>query len=111
MALKPTDEQHALQIQAGALGRKIGHDFESQLTSKLNSLPMPYRVNEFPEQEKHLFIGKPELSVLHYVCSRKRIARLDKIIAISTGALATSEEGKKWLNVNGLEVSKCKSDV
>lgn len=32
-------------------------------------------------------------------------------MAISTGALATSEEGKKWLEVNGVPVKRCKSDL
>lgn len=111
MALKPADEQHALQIQAGTLGRKTGHDFEDSLTSRLNSLPMPYRIDEFPEPEKHLFTNNPEISVLHYICSRKKIIELDRIVAISTGALATSEAGKRWLDVNGVKVSRCKSDI
>jgi hypothetical protein len=111
MALKPTDEQHALQIQAGTLGRKTGHDFEDNLTSRLNSLPMPYLIDEFPAPEKHLFTDKPEMSVLHYICSRRKITKLDKIIALSTGALATSEAGKRWLDVNGVKVSRCKSDI
>lgn len=111
MALKPVDEQHALQIQAGTSGRKKGHDFEDNLTSKLNSLPMPYKIEEFPEPEKHLFTNNPEISVLNYVCSRKGIFEIKQIIAISTGALATSEAGKKWLDVNGVKVSRCKSDV
>lgn len=111
MALKPTDEQHALQIQAGTLGRKTGHEFEDNLTSRLNSLPMPYQINEFPEPERHLFIESPEISVLRYVCLRRDIIELDKIVALSTGALATSEAGKRWLDVNGVRVKKCKSDV
>jgi hypothetical protein len=111
MPLKPADEQHALQIQAGILGRKTGHDFEDGLTARLNSLPLPYLINDFPESKKHLFIGSPEISVLSYICSRKGINELNKIVAISTGALATSEEGKQWLDVNGVKVSKCKSDV
>lgn len=111
MALKPTDEQHALQIQAGTLGRKTGHDFEDTLTSRLNFLPMPHRIAAFPKPQNHLFTDKPEISVLNYVCSRKEITELNKIIAISTGALATSEAGKRWLDVNGVRVSKCKSDI
>lgn len=111
MSLKPVDERHALQIQAGALGRKKGHDFEDNLTSKLNSLPMPCEIKEFPEPDKHLFTDEPEKSVLHYICSRKGITRINEVIAISTGALATSEAGKKWLDVNGVQVSRCKSDL
>jgi len=104
MALKPADEQHALQIQAGTLGRKTGHDFEDSLTARLNSLQIPYLINDFPELNEHLFTGKPEISVLKYICLRKGINELNKIIAISTGALATSEAGKQWLDVNGVKV-------
>ena len=111
MALKPTDEQHALQIQAGKLGRKTGHDFEDNLTAKLNSFSMPHQVNTAHNVNEHLFVGKPEQSVLNYICSRKNITNLEEITALSTGALATSEAGKRWLNVNGVKVSKCKSDV
>jgi hypothetical protein len=32
-------------------------------------------------------------------------------VAIALGALATAEEGKKWLEVNGVAVRACKSDV
>lgn len=111
MALTPTDEQHALQIQAGTIGRKTGHEFEDTLTAKLNSLPMPHQVTVVYNLTEHLFIGEPEQSVLNYICSRKNITDLEKIIALSTGALATSEAGKKWLDINGVKVSKCKSDV
>lgn len=111
MALTPTDEQHALQIQAGTLGRKTGHEFEDNLTAKLNLLPMPHQANTIFNPNEHLFIGEPEQSVLNYICSRRNITKLEKIIALSTGELATSEAGKKWLDVNGVKVSKCKSDV
>jgi hypothetical protein len=36
---------------------------------------------------------------------------ITKATAISTGALATSEEGLDWLSVNGVEVKRCKSDL
>lgn len=111
MTLKPADEQHALQIQAGVLGRKTGHKFEDDLTEKLISLPLPYEVKCFFGKDEHLFISKPEISVLRYICSRKGIGKLEKIIALSTGALATSEEGKKILEIDGKKVSKCKSDI
>ncbi|MGI8543926.1 MAG: hypothetical protein ACR2MD_10680 [Aridibacter sp.] len=111
MALKPTDEKHAIQIQAGTLGRKTGHKFEDTLTANLNSIPTPYINKSFPEKYEHLFVYKPEISLLRYICSRLNISELTEIISLSTGALATSEDGKKWLNVNGVKVSKCKSDV
>ena len=41
MALDPVDEAHALQIQAGILGRKAGHGFEDTLTTKINSAAYP----------------------------------------------------------------------
>ncbi len=111
MALKPENPQHAIQIQAGIVGRKAGHEFENNLTLRLNSLPMPFIPNGLLDLSKHLFIEKAEMSLLNYVCSRENLSKIEKITAISTGVLATSEDGKKWLNVNGVKVSKCKSDV
>jgi hypothetical protein len=36
MALTPLDEVHALQIQAGILGRKAGHTFEDRIAQEIN---------------------------------------------------------------------------
>ena len=44
MALEPVDERHALQIQAGTLGRKAGHSFEDTITARINATSFPMRV-------------------------------------------------------------------
>ena len=111
MALNPQNAQHAIQIQAGVLGRNAGHRFEVDLTDKLNNLPMPFAPIALQNLDSHLFIQSPEYSLLNYICSREKLSSIEKITAISTGVLATSEDGRKWLNVNGVEVSRCKSDV
>lgn len=67
MALTPNDEAHALQIQAGTLGRKSGHAFEDRITEFINKFQYPIR---FPESiEEHLITGEPAYSVLHYIAS------------------------------------------
>lgn len=109
MALKPNDEAHALQIQAGTLGRKSGHDFEDRITQFINELNYPVEFKN--EAQGHLLTGEPAYSVLNYIASTFKQSRIENAVAISTGALATSEEGKKWLEINGVPVKRCKSDL
>ena len=109
MALAPTNPEHALQIQAGTLGRKAGHAFEDRIAGIINGTEYPI---VFPNLlDEHLIIGDPAYSLLHYIastCGRDTIATAT---ALSTGALATSEDGQKWLDVNGVTVRRCKSDI
>lgn len=57
MALTPVDETHALQIQAGTLGRKAGHQFEDRITTELNDFKYPLNTN-LP-CGGHVFTGDP----------------------------------------------------
>lgn len=109
MALKPLDEVHALQIQAGTFGRKAGHSFEDKIAQEINDFRYPLDVAALGDE--HVFQGDPAALVLRYVALREGIRMIAAASAISTGALATSEEGKRWLSVNGANVSRCKSDI
>lgn len=109
MALTPNDEVHALQIQAGTLGRKFGHAFEDRITEFINKIEYPIRFNNFIDT--HLSTGEPAYTVLQYITSTYGNYEIEHAVALSTGALATSEEGKKWLEVNGVRVKRCKSDI
>lgn len=108
MALKPIDENHALQIQAGTLGRKAGHQFEDEITKQINALPKPFTPTPIAG---HVRTGNPAKQLVNYVANRMNYPIVDRVTAISTGALATSEEGKKFLSVNGAQISRCKSDL
>lgn len=109
MALNPIDEVHALQIQAGILGRKAGHGFEDRIAQEINSLAYP---RHLPEAEsRHVFTGDPAILLIDYIGKSLRKSVIKRVVAISTGALATSEEGLHWLNINGVTVKKCKSDL
>ena len=55
--------------------------------------------------------GCPANFLLSYVGRHTGFSSIPKATAISTGALATSEEGLDWLNVNGVEVRRSKSDL
>jgi hypothetical protein len=110
MALKPIDEVHALQIQAGTLGRQTGHKFEDRITEDVNNLRCP-RAIPVSDKNKHIFQGEIAEHLVDYVCTREGIKRATKVEALSTGALATSEEGRRWLTVNGADLQRCKSDV
>lgn len=109
MALNPIDEVHALQIQAGVLGRKAGHKFEDQITAEINAFQYPLAVAA--AKMEHLSQGDPAVKLLHYVAEREGFVDLQSASAISTGSLATSEAGKQWLSVNGFAVARCKSDL
>jgi hypothetical protein len=109
MALTPIDEIHALQIQAGTLGRKAGHGFEDSITQEINQLKYPFKT--LPQGSEHVFSGDPAVLLLNYIAWQEKLNLVTSAVALSTGALATSEEGKKWLSVNGAPVSRCKSDL
>lgn len=109
MALDPIDEAHALQIQAGALGRKAGHRFEDTIAAGINAAAYPIAVIE--RNPPDLAIGDPATLLLRFIAASLGYGKVHKAHAISTGALATSEEGVKWLSINGVNVSRCKSDL
>lgn len=109
MALQPVDAAHALQIQAGTIGRKAGHAFEDAIAEGINSHRYPFHVETLPAG--HVFRDHPSLSLLRYVATQRGMTSIERASAISTGALATSEAGKRWLSINGASVSRCKSDL
>ncbi len=109
MALPPINDAHALQIQAGTTGRNSGHTFEKDLADAINGFQYPIRISQ--PITTHLLTGDPALSLLSYIADRVGVAEICRASAISTGALATSEAGKQWLEVNGVRISRCKSDL
>lgn len=109
MALTPIDEIHALQIQAGTLGRKTGHLFEDAICEKINSVSYPFSAPKL--EGRNVFTGDPARLVLSYIARHIGEDILLSAIALSTGALATSEDGKNWLQINGADVRRCKSDI
>ncbi|HRL20415.1 MAG TPA: hypothetical protein PLG97_00045 [Alcaligenes sp.] len=108
MALTPINEVHALQIQAGALGRKAGHQFEDCMANGINGFSYPISVTG---AAGHVFRGDPGYLLLSYVAQHFGAVQVARAVAISTGALATSEAGKQWLEINGVGISRCKSDI
>lgn len=109
MALEPIDEVHALQIQAGILGRKTGHGFEDRIAAEINALAYPRQVEDIGDV--HVLTGDPATLLVDYIAASKHRTCIQRAMAISTGALATSEEGIRWLSINGVTVKKCKSDL
>lgn len=109
MALTPFDAVHAAQIQAGAAGRRRGHEFEDKVAMEITGLSYPVAIAEPPST--HVNRGDPATLLLSYVAADLGFETLTSAIAISTGALATSEEGQKWLSINGVGIRRCKSDL
>lgn len=108
MALTPIDAQHALQIQAGITGRRKGHEFEFNLSDEINSIEMPYNSSVISE---NIVYGMPSHSLLDKALGYLGWSSCDSVEAIALGALATAEDGKKWLEINGVTVKACKSDI
>ena len=109
MALAPTNREHALQIQAGTLGRSRGHAFEYAIAGGINRITYPIEFTHVVDE--HVITNNPAHSLLNYIASTYRRNTIEHASALSTGALATSEEGKKWLCVNGVALRRCKSDI
>lgn len=108
MALAATDAKHALQILAGQIGRKRGHEFEMDLAERVNNLDFKI----YPTSEvTGVFKGRPEIPLIKKCLTVANLTDYDSVEAISLGGLATSEAGKKWLEVNGVKVKASKSDV
>ena len=108
MALTPNSSRHALQIQAGIVGRIAGHSFETILAQAINNLSCPISQNPLPN---YLINGNPEESIVKKALQILGWDNCHTVEAIALGSLATAEEGKKWLYVNGMRVKACKSDV
>jgi len=108
MALTPNDSRHALQIQAGIAGRIAGHNFETTLAQTINNLPCPILQSPLPG---YLINGSPEISIVKKALKVLRWENCHIVEAIALGSLATAEAGKKWLEVNGMRVKACKSDI
>ena len=108
MALTPIDENHARQIQAGMLGRKAGHRFEDELAQAINSISWPLQTLHLP---KHVVTGTPSELLLNYIAQSGHLPVVKRATAVSTGALATSDDGARWLKVNGIALGRTKSDI
>ncbi len=108
MALRPDDTKHALQIQAGTKGRKRGHEFESELSNLINSITHP---TERIEVLENIIKGMPHLALVQKALHFLDWSSCTSVEAIALGSLATAEDGKKWLEVHGVRVKACKSDI
>jgi hypothetical protein len=108
MALTPKDSKHALQILAGTTGRKKGHEFEFALAELVNNAGNSI---DSSNQITGVFTGNPALGLIKKCLNVCGWDSYDSIEAIPLGALATAEDGKKWLEVNNVKVKASKSDI
>jgi hypothetical protein len=108
MALSPNDSIHALQIQAGITGRHTGHKFETSLTNSINALQCPIKMTVL---NAHLIYDDAATALIQKTLNLLNWNECHKIEAIALGSLATAEEGKKWLEVKGVKIRACKSDI
>jgi len=108
MALTPQNLDHAAQIHAGTKGRKRGHEFEFDLAEQINNIVCPISSKGLCD---NVFRGDPASTLVTSAINYLGWSHCDSVEAIALGSLATAEEGKKWLEVNGVQVRACKSDV
>lgn len=108
MALNPKDSQHALQILAGTEGRRKGHKYELSLAKEINEYRSIVSREETPF---NVFRGNIVKNLINKVLHIVNWESYEKIEAIALGALATAEEGKKWMEIHGIKVKACKSDI
>ena len=97
------------KYRRGLWGRKSGHAFEDKIAHDINTIAYPLEMDGIART--HLATGSPGPILLNYIASIFGETAIEHATAISTGALATSEEGRNWLNINGITVKRCKSDV
>ena len=109
MALIPDNEKHLLQIQAGALGRKKGHSFEQEIANYINSGKV-IKINN-NKSKNNIITGNPAELLINYIKLFENISEISSITAICTGILATSENKKKELKIDGKVIDKSKSDL
>jgi hypothetical protein len=107
MALKPKDDAHGFQIEAGIKGRKKGHAFERDLSDVINSFDLS-RIPSTPLS--HVETGNPAALLLGYV-EQKLGLKIVKVKAWWLGGLATAQDGDILLDDEGNVVDKCKSDI
>ncbi len=108
MALTPRDSIHALQIQAGTLGRNTGHSFEASLSDLINNLSYPRNASRI---DANIISGSPELDIINKALTYLKWPSCDRVEALALGRLATADAGKQWLEVHGVVVKACKSDI
>jgi hypothetical protein len=107
MPLKPTDERHRFQIEAGTVGRRKGHAFEKQLAETINTFDLAM----LPQHRlSHLETGNPAALLLGYI-EQSLGLRIMKVKARWLGGLATARDGDVLVDDNGNPVKGCKSDV
>lgn len=109
MALNPKDKNHLLQIQAGILGRNVGHNFEATLTKQINNLAL--KLLDYGKVKDHLYVGEPALQLVKYIISRKGLVGITKVEAFWLGGLATAGAGSILKDTHGNPIKKCKSDI
>lgn len=109
MAQTTSDITFRHQINAGVKGRRRGHSYENELATKINSIPMPY--NRTRCMNKVIYNGSPAGILLDKILDHLGWESCDKIKAYATGKLATSEDKKKEVFIEGQPISSTKSDV
>lgn len=109
MAQITTDPTLLHQINAGTKGRKKGHFYENELSSRINSTIMPYTKSS--EVCEIIQKGSPVNILLDKILDFLGWSKIDKVEAYATGKLATSEKSDKEVIIEGKSINSAKSDI
>lgn len=109
MAQQTTNPVLLNQIDAGVIGRKRGHGYESALASRINALSCPIKKTEL--SPRYIECGRPELILVNKILHYLDWESSSSIQAYSTGRLATAEDGEKEITIGGISIKGCKSDI
>lgn len=97
------------QRNAGILGRKRGHSYETKLSDAINAIEMPYHFNS--STNGYLKHGTPQEILINKTLQYLGWFGCTSIQAYCTGGLATAEEGDKSVVIDGRSINSSKSDI
>ena len=110
MALTPESERHRLQIKAGTIGRKSGHEFERKLAQAISRRKWD-NLDLRAHRNAHRVIGNPAVELIKYIAQDLNLAHIDHVDAWWLGPLATSGLGDLLHMPNGAPITRSKTDV
>ena len=96
MALQAESVDHLRQIQAGMKGRNKGHEFELKIANSINKIDWARVSKNKVEVTSTIYRGEPSSLLVDYILNFSGFSgKVEKVIALSLGAIATAEKHLK----------------
>jgi hypothetical protein len=110
VSLTPKNKRHRLQIEAGTIGRKRGHQFEKDLAEAISAISLK-EVDLRKHVNANRVLGNPALEITKYIAKNLGLSRVDRADAWWLGGLATSGLGDILHTSGGERIRRSKTDV